>query len=454
MKKEQTKGFAYWSLAGAISVVVMMLLSCNAGLVCAELNYAPPEAIYGYVRDVNGNPISGASVVDLTGGESTTSASNGRYAFGVSAGGTHMVKATKSGFADQTIGVFVSTRTGIGTGDFSLVPTHNNLAEFSKSSYLNDQNLVITFTHANDGGTLSIHLYSPDGSTATTYANLPVGMGEKTFPLMGQQAGIWKMVATSSIYGSWTRTANVGFFVIDYGTLVDPFDNLLMGMATKSSLGSDVSGVTTSVGAEIYSYGTDGPNTKVNIRLATQYVDNNPQPVDTIISVSPIVEKVIWDPDGSGGQAAFGSQYSITNSAIRFQNGLARDAASDVLKYPFGYDYLGEVGSFAIGAVTAAVAPIPGLIIDATYSAAMGAVKAWMTNDFVADFNGDEGASAYWERGTHSHHVKATTYNMVDLYLGPYDMNYAFKIYSVVRGFSNGISYEIVTNPIYICVTA
>lgn len=56
----------------AIGLIATMLFSTIIGPVGAGVNYAPPEAIGGYVRDANGNPVSGARVIDLTGGGSDT----------------------------------------------------------------------------------------------------------------------------------------------------------------------------------------------------------------------------------------------------------------------------------------------------------------------------------------------------------------------------------------------
>lgn len=444
------------STTAIIIIVVLLLFSCNAGFVSAGLNYAPPEAIYGYVRDSSGNPISGASVVDLTGDGSTTSASDGRYAFGVSSGGTHQVKATKIGYADQTIGVFVSTRTGVGTGDFSLVLTHNNLAEFSKTSYPDDQHIIINYVHANDGGTLSISLYKSDGTLAQTFSNLPVGSGSRSFPIYGQQPGIWKMVATSSVYGSWQRDVPVGFITIGYNTYVDEFNGLLVGMGTKAAWGSDTQGVTISVGAQVYSYVNEGPGLEhvINIRVATKYMDNNPQQgSDGVNVVSLCIEKVAWDPDGSGPKQPYGSQYSILLSAIEVRNGMQRFSASDVLVYPGGSSSLGVIGTVAISAVTAAVSAGPGLVLDLAAAAAMNAYDAWLTNQFYSDFGTTGGAGATWNSQAYARNTEATTFNMVKLYLDDVATTYAFKICAVVGAYSNGVSYELVSSPFYICVT-
>lgn len=443
----------------ALLMSAMMLLPCIASVASATSDSAPPEAIDGYVRDTSGNPISGATVRDLSGSGTATSNSNGYYAFGVTTGGTHSVKASKTGYSDQTISVFISTRTGLGTGNFNLVPIHNNVAYFSKSSYPDDQNIFINYVHANDGSTLNVNLYKPDGTLAQTYSNLAVGSGQLTFAIYGQQPGIWKMVATTSIYGSWTRTVPVGFITIDYiDDYGKTFSNLLVGMGKKTTMGSDTSGVTTAIGAEVFSYVNEGGaySRTINIRVSAIYKDNNPQQGDSINMAFVSVEKVAWDPDGSGSQSAYGSTYSIPITAIRFLDGGRYDSASDVLHYPSGATALGTIGDVALAAASAAAASGPGLAVDVAWIAGMTALDAWSTSNFMADFGGDTGAGVEWDNGVPCHQ-QANTFNMVKLYLGAEDTSYAFKISAVFTGVSHvgdsTYSYEIVSSPIYICVT-
>lgn len=443
----------------AIGLIATMLFSTIIGPVGAGVNYAPPEAIGGYVRDANGNPVSGARVIDLTGGGSDTTDSYGRYGFGVTAGGTHQVKASKTGYADQTISVFISTKTGVGTGNFNLVPLHSNNAEFSKSSYPDDQYIAINYAHANDGGTLSITLYRPDGTNAQTYANLPIGSGTCYHQTCGEQPGIWSFIATSSIYGSWQRTTTVGFMVLDFSDDYGAsFDNLLIGMATKTAIGSDTHGITTSVGASIYSYvnagGQNGEyNRSIYLGVSTRYHDNDVRfGYDSIRSVTVIVKKVIWDPDGDGGQPAYGSPYSIDNSYVEFRNGGSAMAGSDVLQYSDG-STVGVLGDVCVSAVTAAMAPAAVLALELAYIMSMTAMSSRTAPNFISDFGDSRvGAGVDWSSGVYLC-PDSTTYNYVQISLNEdFDSRYAFEISAIFFGVSNNINYEIISSPIYLCV--